>query len=39
MKGYSRSRQDFIQKLAEKYVERPVYTVTKNEMKEAIYIE
>jgi hypothetical protein len=39
MEGYSRSRQDFIQKLAEKYVEKPVYTVTKNKMKEAIYIE
>lgn len=39
MEGYSRSRQDFIQKLAEKYIEKPVYTVTKNKMKEAIYIE
>lgn len=38
MKGYSRSRRDFIQKLAEKYVENPVYTVTKNKMKEFVLI-
>lgn len=39
MKGYSRSRYDFIQKLAKKYQENPVYSVTKDIMKEAIYIE
>lgn len=39
MLGYSRSRQDFIQKLAEKYAENTVYTVNENQMKEAIYIE
>ena len=32
MLGYSRSRQDFIQKLAEKYVENPLYTVNENQM-------
>lgn len=39
MKGYSRSREDRREKLVRKYVENPVYTVTKNNMKEAIYIE
>lgn len=39
MLGYSRSRQDFIQKLAEKYVENTVYTVNENQMKEAIFVE
>lgn len=38
MLGYSRSRQDFIEKLAKKYREKSLYTVTKNNMKEAIYI-
>lgn len=39
MIGYSRSREDWIRELAKKYKETPVYTVTKNQMKEAIYIE
>ena len=39
MLGYSRSRQDFIQKLAGKYVENRLYTVTKSNMREAIYVE
>lgn len=39
MKEYSRSREDRREKLVRKYVENPVYTVTKNNMKEAIYIE
>lgn len=39
MKGYSRSREDYREKLIRKYVETPVYTVTKNKMKEAIYVE
>lgn len=39
MQGYSRSREDWIEKLAKKYWEIPVYSVTKNQMKEAIYIE
>ena len=39
MKGYSENRQYYIQRLVKKYVETPVYTVTKNQMREAIYIE
>lgn len=40
MKWYSRSKSDFREKLIKKYhQETPVYTVTKNQMKEAIYIE
>jgi hypothetical protein len=39
MQGYSRSREDWIEKLAKKYRENTVYSVTKNQMKEAIYIE
>ena len=39
MQGYSRSREDWIERLAKKYTENPVYTVIKNQMKEAIYIE
>lgn len=39
MQGYSQSREYYFQRLVKKYVENPVYTVTKNQMKEAIYIE
>ena len=39
MKGYSENRQYYFQRLVKKYVENTVYTVTKNQMKEAIYIE
>jgi hypothetical protein len=39
MKGYSRSREDYREKQIKKYQENPFYTVTKNNMKEAIYIE
>lgn len=39
MKGYSRSREDFRERLIEKYVKSPVYTVSKKIMNEAIYIE
>ena len=39
MEGYSQSREYYFQRLVKKYVENPVYTVTKNQMKEAIYIE
>ena len=38
MKEYSRSREDRREKLVRKYVENPVYTVTKNNMKEFILI-
>ena len=38
MLGYSRNREDFIQKLARKYREKPFYTVSKSNMKEFIYI-
>lgn len=39
MQGYSRSREDFRERLVEKYVKSPVYTVSKKIMKEALYIE
>ena len=39
MQGYSQSREYYFQRLVKKYVENTVYTVTKNHMKEAIYIE
>lgn len=38
MKGYSENRQFYYQRLVEKYVERPVYTVTKNKMKELVLV-
>ena len=39
MKGYSEDRWFYYKRLTKKYVENTVYTVTKNQMKEAIYIE
>lgn len=39
MKGYSQDRWFYYRRLTKKYVENPVYTVTKNQMREAIYIE
>jgi hypothetical protein len=39
MQGYSLSREDYMECLIKKYQENPFYTVTKNKMKEAIYIE
>ena len=39
MQGYSQSREYYFQRLIKKYVDKPVYTVTKNQMKEAMYIE
>ena len=39
MQGYSQSREFYFQRLVKKYVKNPVYSVTKNQMKEAIYIE
>ena len=39
MKGYSEDRWFYYRRLTKKYVENPVYTVTKNQMREAIYIE
>ena len=38
MKGYSENRQYYIQRLVKKYVEKPVYTVTKNQMKEFVLV-
>ena len=37
MKGYSENRQYYIQRLVKKYVETPVYTVTKNQMRDTPY--
>ena len=39
MQGYSQSRQYYFERLVKKYVENPVYIVSKSKMKEAIYIE
>ena len=40
MKGYSRNKEDFRERLIQKYCkENTVYTVTKNKMKEDIYVE
>lgn len=39
MKWYSRSREDYREKLIKKYYrENPVYTVTKNQMKECVLV-
>ena len=42
MKGYSRSKSDFREMLIRKYhqewIEKPVYTVTKNNMKECVLV-
>ena len=39
MEGYSQDRWFYYRRLTKKYVETPVYSVTKNQMREAIYIE
>lgn len=39
MQGYSQSRQYYFERLVKKYVENPVYIVSKSKMKEAIYVE
>jgi thiol-disulfide isomerase/thioredoxin len=38
MKWYSRSKSDFRERLIKKYTETPVYTVTKNKMKECVLV-
>ena len=39
MEGYSQDRWFYYRRLIKKYIENPVYSVTKNQMREAIYIE
>lgn len=39
MKWYSRSKEDYREEQIKKYQENTVYTVIKNNMKEALYIE